>query len=429
MRFNVTLSRNSGLIGSGLTRIPPAVADLASLVVLPSDAAAPPSAELMPAPRTFARAQTMPTNPFAPPLPPSENAHPPVEGSSMAQVKHTGSDKVYPLCMYLANNAITKLPLELFWLQGLTVLNLREWLHCVLMVLLTLSTGGNQIRYIPPQIANLKNLQALVLSQNKLTYLPAEMLDMRLATLILTPNPWLKPPDTPPAPEARRTDGVEGPPPETLSSTSSTTTLMPTSEALRVVSETVHHFTIPQLMESCLRVLLSDYLPRDPLQPSSYDNIALGRRETVLEVLHTLPLPEDYPQAVLRELGACCAKAIAKPDISMQASPMKRPRTAIQRTVSLGSDVFGPSSSQTKAEEAEEEEGETHPGVGVCRSPAHTRPSVFVRHAEERFSWEAVIAGQTVDVDGGIPVLWRGCSRGCLDFLGGVDGTSSRGNV
>ena len=33
-------------------------------------------------------------------------------------------------------------------------------------------------------------------------------------------------------------------------------------------------------------------------------------------------------------------------------------------------------------------------------------------------TWEREIAGQKVDGDG-VPVLWRGCSAGCLDFLGG----------
>lgn len=70
-------------------------------------------------------------------------------------------------------------------------------------------------------------------------------------------------------------------------------------------------------------------------------------------------------------------------------------------------------------EEGGDEDGrKDHPGVGICMSPFHAdKQAVFVKHAEERLSWERVIAGQNVNVDGGVPVLWRGCSLGCLDFL------------
>ena len=38
-----------------------------------------------------------------------------------------------------------------------------------------------------------------------------------------------------------------------------------------------------------------------------------------------------------------------------------------------------------------------------------------MRHAEERFTWEHHVAG--VSVGGAVPLLWRGCQWGCLDFL------------
>jgi hypothetical protein len=42
---------------------------------------------------------------------------------------------------------------------------------------------------------------------------------------------------------------------------------------------------------------------------------------------------------------------------------------------------------------------------------------VFVTHAEERFTWEKKVAGQVVGGEHGVPILWRGCSFGCLDHL------------
>lgn len=56
-------------------------------------------------------------------------------------------------------------------------------------------------------------------------------------------------------------------------------------------------------------------------------------------------------------------------------------------------------------------------GLGICPSPLHTQQkSVFVQHAEERYTWEEKVAN-VVDLGGAVPVRWRGCSWGCLDFL------------
>ena len=76
------------------------------------------------------------------------------------------------------------------------------------------------------------------------------------------------------------------------------------------------------------------------------------------------------------------------------------------------------------------EEEEEITGISSCPSPAlahGARGRVFVRHAEERWTWEEVVAGVQVGTEGdnggggrgggGVPVRWRGCSRGCLGFL------------
>lgn len=54
-------------------------------------------------------------------------------------------------------------------------------------------------------------------------------------------------------------------------------------------------------------------------------------------------------------------------------------------------------------------------GIGWCRNPSHTH-SAFVQHSEELFSWQKTIAG--IQLGGTAAILWRGCLRGCLDFLG-----------
>jgi len=54
--------------------------------------------------------------------------------------------------------------------------------------------------------------------------------------------------------------------------------------------------------------------------------------------------------------------------------------------------------------------------VGICGNPDHQAAGrLFVRPAEQRLSWERSIVGQ--NAGGTVPVLWRGCGHGCLDFL------------
>jgi hypothetical protein len=54
-------------------------------------------------------------------------------------------------------------------------------------------------------------------------------------------------------------------------------------------------------------------------------------------------------------------------------------------------------------------------GIGVCPNAFHRSKTVFVRHMEERLTWEKIIAG--VDRGESVPIKWRGCLNGCLAFL------------
>lgn len=54
--------------------------------------------------------------------------------------------------------------------------------------------------------------------------------------------------------------------------------------------------------------------------------------------------------------------------------------------------------------------------MGTCGNPSHhAEGRIFVKPVEQRLSWEKMIAGQTCG--GMVPVMWRGCTQGCLDFL------------
>lgn len=72
------------------------------------------------------------------------------------------------------------------------------------------SSGSNKLTCLPLQIKNLKNLQELDVSVNKLQYLPAEMLQMQLRVLNTNANPFLQNESPTFAPLETRV-GVSGP--------------------------------------------------------------------------------------------------------------------------------------------------------------------------------------------------------------------------
>ncbi|EMD38767.1 hypothetical protein CERSUDRAFT_122337 [Gelatoporia subvermispora B] len=336
----------------GLTTIPPSIADLAKLVVLRSSSRNP---VLQPtSPRTLARSATVPASyPFAWT---SSARIPLAKSASFATSSHA-----YPsneIQLYLAKNAITRLPAELFRLTSLTVLSLRS----------------NALREIPPQIVHLPSLQDVNVSNNNLRWLPAEMLSMKLNMLSVRGNPWVEPPTDPKAPQ---------PPP-----------------SAKRISPTIVHFTVPPLTELCLRVLLAP----DPL--STYED---GTQKTVLETTYITPIVrEDAPPGFIETLHSCVPGSVAQPSDAPAQSPAK----------------LGKRSRSRHSRIDERHDLDSPPGIGICPSPAHApggRVPVFVRHAEERFTWERTVARRDVGAEGvpgaGVPVRWRGCSRGCLDFL------------
>ena len=88
--------------------------------------------------------------------------------------------------MYLAMNSLQRLPVELWTLDSLRVLSLRN----------------NNLEYLPPSIARLRNLGTLNLACNQLRWLPWELKSLfmpegRLLQLTAMPNPLLRAFDLP----------------------------------------------------------------------------------------------------------------------------------------------------------------------------------------------------------------------------------------
>jgi hypothetical protein len=148
--------------------------------------------------------------------------------------------------LYLAKNALRTLPRELFSLKGLTVLSLcRSLDHSLAVIpLISISQGDNQIEYLPPSICCLTSLKELNLSNNKLQFLPAEILQLSLDSLRLVSNPFLKPPEQ-----------------DRLPSSGRDVSLQPR----RVLGPRTRHWPdqgpVPHLHEIAYRVLLSPMNP------------------------------------------------------------------------------------------------------------------------------------------------------------------------
>ncbi|KAG5647442.1 hypothetical protein DXG03_009372 [Asterophora parasitica] len=229
-----------------------------------------------------------------------------------------------------------------------------------------LSLRNNNILVIPPEIIGLKNLEDLNIAQNQISYLPAEMLQMSLLRLQVNPNPFISR-EILPGRSFKR------------SSTSQSIRLAPTSR--RLVSTTTPLLPrIPPLVELLYRVLLS------PLHHAP--------NETVLEHHYSLPLSEN-----------------SEPGTRQSNDIPSHIRTVLHHC--LPGSVYLEEADTTGS-------GSSHlvTRIDQCPSPRHQQqgtPRVFVRHAEERFTWEKTIAN--VDVGGLVPVRWRGCELGCLDFL------------
>lgn len=234
---------------------------------------------------------------------------------------------------------------------------------------------------ISPLICQMTSLENLNVAFNNLHFLPAELMTMQLKQLVVEPNPFLPPPAEVP-------------------------------KSGRLTSKTSFTYSrITPLKELCLRTLL---------RPCSSDFSQSGKTpgsnsRTVLEDVYGYPLTSDWDLSTSLEclLFSCLFRANA------QESTLSSMATS--RMVNS----VAPDASKTR----------NLPCISTCASSVHNivrygevyqRP-VFVGHAEERVTWEGCIAGVKVASEPRIPLLWRGCSRGCLNFLDGQEATGEDG--
>ncbi|KAG8967402.1 hypothetical protein FRC03_010018 [Tulasnella sp. 419] len=382
------------LTAEGITKIPATIVDVAKLVVLGSSSTDPHSSRKL-GTRTFDRSKSTPVGrttgargfgrsqttsalgfggetvgPGASPsllglgLFVSGPVEPPKQRGRPVKVE-----------LYLGSNEIRKLPSELFTLKGLTVLSLRN----------------NGLTLLPPAISELTALRELNLANNRLTYLPSEILQLRLETLVVNTNPFLPPPEHPEPGKPR------------------SRILSP----LKIISDIV------PLTELALRILLSP--PVDP-ETDAFDALTSNQnaktKKSYLEENVYLPLPsEGMPVALYNATNPSLPPLLrSRPTISYK-------RTSPQSGSSL---IAAPEIVEWNTKDVDDALSNSmfnHCPSLSCPQKQHG-DYVFVTPAETRYEWVNEVAGVSVtDLDHGVvPVLWRGCSSGCLDFLLHVDG-------
>ena len=292
----------------------------------------------------------------------------------------TGKSFPTPIRLYLAQNYLTSASLTpaLFSIKNLEHLSLR----------------GNYIEQLPTSISKLKSLKYLQLFNNKVEYLPAEILELSLTELQVGSNPLRKYSDAVAAPteavkEAEQQEGD---------------TLTPSAVMRRHLAPRKHRFTVPSLVELCTRKLLEPvtaplsssksrtFSPSGPSAPAVRRNFHLVKDSFISPRTDILPPPPHLLKPFLPLLHPL------PHHLRALLSPVSVPRNARQR------DALPPLP-LAPAEISE---------CTVCKMAC-------VEFAEERLEWRAEIAGVRMcseeDQEGWVPVLWRGCSKNCLDFL------------
>jgi len=281
----------------------------------------------------------------------------------------------------------------------------------------TLGIGNNSLEYLPPEIANLQALKDLDVVNNNLRFLPAEMTTMALTNLNVHTNPWFPDPAHTASPPQDSPDG--------------TTRL---------------HFRVPPLREMMLRYLLTpsenQQPPLAPTTTATTMTVLRAQQPTMLEDRFQLPLQEGAltpaDAALIARLAPAAVSAPRRhafsrattsgPGAGLFTCPSTLPKSEQERSTRRAGEAEESAALTTLSQEQPRHEQKSS---GRCPSPRHcgaaqvARPWAwarlgppFVLHAEERYTWVSELAGVRVgETTGGVPLLWRGCGPGCLDFL------------
>ena len=179
--------------------------------------------------------------------------------------------------------------------------------------------------------------------------------------------------------------------------------------------------SVPQLTELMLRKLLAPH-----------HTTSTGEQKTYMDEYFHLPITDyqaasHFPPHILRVLADCAPRSVGKMHASASASasassPPSQPRGPASIFMS---DFTSEEDARDDPNEVRAIDADEQYEVLRCPNPAHgERGAVFIHPLEVRFTWETQFG---LAIPGGaVPVRWRGCSWGCLGFLGGEEGEEGR---
>ncbi|WWC59695.1 uncharacterized protein I303_102257 [Kwoniella dejecticola CBS 10117] len=288
-------------------------------------------------------------------------------GRSKTGAVNLNQGKAMNIAIYAGQNSLTSLPSALFEISNLTVLSLR----------------GNKLTALPPAIGELRQLKELNIGLNHLTELPSTILNLNLELFTTSPNSFMKRPLT--------------------------------DERFSEIQRAQDH-PVPRLTNICMNKLLSPRPPNDLpplLDMFEWDQPQRGVPHPLLDpgAMHEI-IPSHSVADLRRVLQA----------LKSASSHYKNRRTAGGgRPIDSSIDPF-PRSQKCSAPD----DASLNPYYYPCPSPRHLeidatncdRPSrhLFLHAAEERIEWRQICDNKD------LPIRWKGCSPGCLDFLNHDDG-------
>lgn len=280
------------------------------------------------------------------------------------------------------------MPSELWQLRNLVELGLR----------------GNQLRDLPQSIGNLTKLTQLVVFANKLRWLPAEILALNLKGLTTGSNPFV---------------GIPVPPnSDTSSQDIEADTINPTKH---FCEKRQPNFRVPSLVEIVTRKLLEP-MPTAK-RPASISFVPTVASAPVKRYFH---LYKD--EAISPRVGSMSLP----PHLLRPFIPLLRPNLpqhlALQAAEFDRAQDFTPPHTPGGPRNVTQDRSETIT-VRNARGCGNTRELLLCsvcktacgELGETRIEWKREIAGVTLataeDKQNWVPILWRGCSTTCLDFL------------
>ncbi|CAE6436483.1 unnamed protein product [Rhizoctonia solani] len=296
--------------------------------------------------------------------------------------------------LYLANNGITVLPSELFQLNNLTLLSLR----------------GNKLRNLPPAIGNLKSLRSLNVANNELSTLPSELSYLNLQTLLLDPNPFLPKPSRP--------------------------QVQPNDSKLargRELGPLVIHAPIPKLGELALRVALCPFPEQQSIiTPLSFGTSSTRHSDTLAS--RSLLTPTDSRSSIFSTLSPVSPLSRSSSDPNPYSRHTFPPHAlALEEHYDLSLWLSQQRNANVHIKAVRHGTEDACNLYNWCPGQKHRKNPdtdteavphrVFVHPAEERLEWVTMLAG--CELSSAVPILWRGCSLGCLGFLDGDSGLGS----